>query len=78
MAQQEEFVEDVSTITTMIAEAQEKLKEAPEPKATDSVETLQQQLSEHRVCCTRENSGNVSVYYFILFIFRYFNTMLKF
>ena len=77
MAQQAEFVEDVSTITTMISEAQEKLKSAPEPRATDSIETLQQQLSEHRVCYSGQNIQIVSVYYFIRYVFCYINTMLK-
>ena len=49
IAQQAEFIEDVSTITAMISEAQAKLKSAPQPEASDSLETLQQQLAEHRV-----------------------------
>lgn len=49
LAQQADFGEDVSTLTTMISEAQQKLQEADQPDASASLETLQQQLSEHKV-----------------------------
>ncbi len=55
LAQQTEFNGEVSGLSTMITEAQDRLQSVPEPEPGASAADLQRQLDEHQVLCGFSN-----------------------